>query len=139
MDAVLAREIMKESQSNLEGKVNPSILNNHFSSRIHTPIFTSIEPLLLDRSKETSWVFAAMKSTSQSKFYKCKQLFWKLFSGAQQETNSLGENDFKKASAQIFNLLKNYFRLMFHFYTPWKYHKNQTWPYVICKFWGENN
>ena len=33
MEAVLAIEIMEESQSNLGGKVNPSILKNGFPSR----------------------------------------------------------------------------------------------------------
>ena len=48
----------------LEEKVNPSILKDDFSSRIDPLIFTSIEPLLLDWSNKTSWVFPALKSTS---------------------------------------------------------------------------
>ena len=43
-----------ESQSNLEEKVNPSILKDDFSSRTEPSIFTSIEPVLLDQSKKTS-------------------------------------------------------------------------------------
>ena len=56
LEAVLAIEIerVQESQSNLEEKVNPSILKDDFSSRTDPSIFTSIEPLLLDRSNETS-------------------------------------------------------------------------------------
>ena len=50
-------------QSNLEEKVNLSILND-FSSRTGRSIFTSIVPVFLDRSNETSWVFLALKSTS---------------------------------------------------------------------------
>ena len=46
---------MKESQSNLEEKVNPIILKDDFSSRTASSIFTSIESLLLDRSNETSF------------------------------------------------------------------------------------
>ena len=47
-----------------EEKVNPSILKDDFSSRTNPSIFTSIAPVLLDRSNETSWVFPALKSTS---------------------------------------------------------------------------
>ena len=36
-----------------EEKVNPSILNDDFSSRTDPSIFTSIQPLLLDQSKST--------------------------------------------------------------------------------------
>ena len=54
LEGVLTMEIMKEPQSNLEEKVNPSILKDDFSSRTGPSIFTSIEPLLLDRSNETS-------------------------------------------------------------------------------------
>ena len=50
LKAVLARE----PQSNLEEKVKPSILKDDFSSRTDPFIFTSIEPLLLDQSNETS-------------------------------------------------------------------------------------
>ena len=53
-----------EPQSNLEEKVSPSILKGDFSSRMDPSIFTSIEPLLLDWSSETNWVFPALKSTS---------------------------------------------------------------------------
>ena len=52
LEAVLA--IMKEPQSNLEEKINPSILKDDFSSRTDPSFFTSIEPLLLDWSNETS-------------------------------------------------------------------------------------
>ena len=48
----------------LEEKVNLSILKDDFSSTTEPSIFTSIEPLLLDRPNETSWVFPALKSTS---------------------------------------------------------------------------
>ena len=53
-----------EPQSNFEEKVNPSILKDDFSSRTDPFIFTSIPPVLLDRSNETSWVLSALKSTS---------------------------------------------------------------------------
>ena len=52
LEAVLA--IMKELQSNLEETINPSILKDDFSSRTDPSFFTSIEPLLLDWSNETS-------------------------------------------------------------------------------------
>ena len=55
---------MQEPQSNIEEKVNPGILKDDFSPRTEPSIFTSIEPLLLDRSNKTSWVFPALKSTS---------------------------------------------------------------------------
>ena len=48
LEAVLVIEIMKEPQSNLEEKVNPSILKDDFSSRTDPFIFTSIEPVLFD-------------------------------------------------------------------------------------------
>ena len=54
LDAVLAIEIMYEPQSNLEERVNPGILKDGFSSRTDPPIFTSIEPVLLDWSNKTS-------------------------------------------------------------------------------------
>ena len=54
MEVLLAKEIMEESQSNLEGKVKPSILKDDFSSRTDSFIFTSIVPVLLDWSNETS-------------------------------------------------------------------------------------
>ena len=50
LEAVLATEVMQEPQSNLEEKVNPSILKNEFFSRIDPSIFTSIAPVLLDQS-----------------------------------------------------------------------------------------
>ena len=43
---------------------DPSILKDDFSSKADPFIFTSIEPLLLDRLNETSWVFPTLKSTS---------------------------------------------------------------------------
>ena len=64
LEAVLEIEIIQEPQSNLEEKVNPSILKDDFSSRIDPPIFTAIEPLLLDQSNKTSQVLPALKSTS---------------------------------------------------------------------------
>ena len=54
LETVLAIEIMQEPQSNLEDKVNPSILKVDFSSRTDPSIFTSITPVLLDWSNETS-------------------------------------------------------------------------------------
>ena len=48
------RGIIKEPQSNLEEKVNPSILKDYFSSRAHRSIFISIAPVFLDYSNETS-------------------------------------------------------------------------------------
>ena len=64
LEAVLAIEILYQPQSNLEEKVNPSILKYYFSSRRDLSIFTSIEPVLLDCWNKTSWVFPALKSTS---------------------------------------------------------------------------
>ena len=64
LEAVLEIEIIQEPQSNLEEKVNPSILKDDFSSRTDPFIFTSIEPLLLDWSNKTSQVLPALKSTS---------------------------------------------------------------------------
>ena len=49
-------------QSNLEEKVNPSILKDNFSSRTDTSIFISIAPVLLDKLNKTSWVFLGLKS-----------------------------------------------------------------------------
>ena len=54
LEAALAIEIMLELQSNLEEKVNPSILKDDFSSRTDPFIFTSIALLLLEWSNETS-------------------------------------------------------------------------------------
>ena len=42
------------AQSNLEEKFNPSILNDYFSSRTDMSIFTSLAPVLIDQSNETS-------------------------------------------------------------------------------------
>ena len=47
-------EIMQEPQFNLKGKVNPSILKDDFSSRTDPSILTSIAPVSLHRSNETS-------------------------------------------------------------------------------------
>ena len=55
---------MLEPQSNLEDKVNPSNLKDDFFSRTDPSIFKSIEPVLLDWSKETSRASAALQSTS---------------------------------------------------------------------------
>ena len=55
---------MKEPQSNLEEKVNPSILKDDFSSRTGPSIFTSITPVLLEWSNKISRVFPALKSRS---------------------------------------------------------------------------
>ena len=54
LEGILTMEIMKEPQSNLEEKVNPSIIKDDFSSRTGPSIFTSITPVLLDQSNETS-------------------------------------------------------------------------------------
>ena len=62
LEAVLAIEIMKEPQSDLKEKVNPSILKDYFSTRTDPSIFISIAPVLLDQSNETIWVFPALKS-----------------------------------------------------------------------------
>ena len=52
-------------ESNLQEEVNPSILKDDFSSRTDPSIDVSISiaPTLLNRSKKTSWVFPALKST----------------------------------------------------------------------------
>ena len=47
LEAVLAIDIMQEPQLNLQEKVDPGILKDHFSSRTGPSIFTSIEPLWL--------------------------------------------------------------------------------------------
>ena len=62
LEAVLAIETMLEPQSNLEEKVNPSILKDDFSSRKDPSSFKTI--VFLDRSNETSVVFPALKPTS---------------------------------------------------------------------------
>ena len=54
LEAVLAIDIIQEPQSNLEEKVNHSILKDDFSSGTDPSIFTSIAPVLLDQSNETS-------------------------------------------------------------------------------------
>ena len=41
------------------------LLRDHFSSRTDPSIFTSIDPLLLDRSKENSWVFPSIEINKQ--------------------------------------------------------------------------
>ena len=55
---------MLETQSNLKGKHNYIILKDDFSSRTDPSIVTSMPPVLLDQSNETSWVSLALKSTS---------------------------------------------------------------------------
>ena len=47
MEAVLAIDIIQEPQSNLEEKINPSILKDDFSSRTDLSIFTSIAPVAI--------------------------------------------------------------------------------------------
>ena len=54
LEAVLATEIMQEPQSNLEKKVDSSILKDYFSSRTDPSILRSIAPELLDQSNKTS-------------------------------------------------------------------------------------
>ena len=44
-------------------ETSPSILQDDFSSRTNTYIFTPIPTLLLDQSSKTNWVFLALKST----------------------------------------------------------------------------
>ena len=68
LEAVLAIGTMWEHQSNLKEKVNPSILKDYFSSRTDPYIFALIAPVLLDQSNKTSWVFSALKSTSNFQF-----------------------------------------------------------------------
>ena len=46
-------------------QINPRILKHDFFPRIDSSIFTSITPVLLVRSKETSWVSPTLKSTSR--------------------------------------------------------------------------
>ena len=53
LKAVLAIETMKEFQFNSDEKLKPSILKD-ISSRTDPSIFTSIAPVLLDWSNETS-------------------------------------------------------------------------------------
>ena len=53
-EVILAIEIIQKLQSNLEEKVNPSILKDDFSSRTDPSIFTLIAPVSLERSNETS-------------------------------------------------------------------------------------
>ena len=55
LEAVLAIEIMSEPQSNLEEKVDPSILKNNISSRAYPSIFTSIETVLLVKQNQLSF------------------------------------------------------------------------------------
>ena len=54
LKAVLVIEIMSEPQSNLEEKVNPSILKDEFSSRTDPSFFRSTKPVLLAWFNETS-------------------------------------------------------------------------------------
>ena len=46
LEAISAIQIMQEPQSNLEEKLNPSILKDDFSSRTDPPIFLSIAPVV---------------------------------------------------------------------------------------------
>ena len=64
VETAAAIEIMLEPQSNLEEKDNPNILKDDFSTRNDPSIFTSIAPVLLDQSNETSWIFPALRSRS---------------------------------------------------------------------------
>ena len=66
LEAALAIEIMLELQSNLEEKVNPSILKDDFSSRTDPFIFTSIALMLLEWSNETSWINNWNQQTTSS-------------------------------------------------------------------------
>ena len=51
-------------ESNLEVKVNSSILKDDFSSRTDPFIFTSIASVFLDQSHKASYVLPALKTTS---------------------------------------------------------------------------
>ena len=64
LQEVLAIEIMQEPPSNLEEKVNPSLIKDDFSLRKDPLIFTSIVSVLLNRSNKTSQVFPVLISTS---------------------------------------------------------------------------
>ena len=57
LQVVLATEIMKETQSNLEEKNNLSILKDGFFPKTDPSIFTLTAPVLLDRSNKTSSIF----------------------------------------------------------------------------------
>ena len=50
----LRADLTIETIQTLKEKVNPSILKDYFSSRKDPSIFTSIAPMLLDPSNETS-------------------------------------------------------------------------------------
>ena len=54
LEELLAIEIIQESQSNFEEKVNSSILKAQFYSRTDLFIFASTAPVLFDWSNETS-------------------------------------------------------------------------------------
>ena len=54
LEAVLA---MQEPQSNLEEKVNPSILKDDFSTRTDPHIFISIAPVLLTSQTKLAELF----------------------------------------------------------------------------------
>ena len=60
-EALLAIEIIQELQFKLEEKVNSQHLKKWFFLKNRLIHFTSIAPLLLDQSNETSWVFPALK------------------------------------------------------------------------------
>ena len=60
-EALLAIEIVQELQFKLEEKVNSQHLKKWFFLKNRLIHFTSIAPLLLDQSNETSWVFPALK------------------------------------------------------------------------------
>ena len=62
---VLTIAAMKERQSSLQEKVNPSILNDDISWITDPSIFTSIALELLDQLNGTIWVFSRLKTTSQ--------------------------------------------------------------------------
>ena len=47
LEAILAIEIMQEPQSNLEEKLNTSILKGYFPPRTDPSIFTSIAPVFI--------------------------------------------------------------------------------------------
>ena len=53
-------------QSNFEEKVNPGILKDDFSSKTKPFTSTSIAPVLLDQSNETSWVFHFLPQSTVS-------------------------------------------------------------------------
>ena len=61
LEAVLAIETMQEPQSDLEEKVNPSVLKDDFFSRTDQPILTSIAPVLFRLVKRNQLSFSSIE------------------------------------------------------------------------------